>query len=56
MRYAYAITGALLLGGTAIADSDNALTQFETDHTSVYYFPRGDVRMDLLEATDHDSF
>ena len=44
------------LGGTAIADSDNALTQFETDHTSVYYFPRGDVRMDLLEATDHDSF
>ena len=46
----------VMLGGTAIADSDNALTQFETEHKSVYYFPRGDVRMDLLEATDHDSF
>jgi uncharacterized protein (DUF427 family) len=46
----------VMLGGTAIADSCNALTQFETEHKSVYYFPREDVRMDLLEATDHDSF
>jgi len=46
----------VMVGGTSIADSDSALTQFETDHKSVYYFPRGDVRMDLLEATDHDSF
>ena len=46
----------VMLGGTAIADSGGALTQFETDHKSVYYFPRDDVRMDLLIATDHDSF
>ena len=41
----------VMLGGTAIA-----LVQLETDHKAVYYFPREDVRMDLLEATDHDSF
>ena len=46
----------VMLGGTAIANSGDALTQFETDHKSVYYFPRDDVRMDLLIATDHDSF
>ena len=46
----------VMVGGTAIADSGDALTQFETDHKSVYYFPRDDVRMDFLEATDHDSF
>jgi uncharacterized protein (DUF427 family) len=46
----------VMLGGTAIADSANALVQLETDHKAVYYFPREDVRMGLLEATDHDSF
>ncbi len=46
----------VMLGGSAIADSANALTQLETDHKAVYYFPREDVRMDLLEATDHESF
>jgi uncharacterized protein (DUF427 family) len=45
-----------MLGGTAIADSANVLTQLETDHKAVYYFPRDDVRMDLLEATDHETF
>jgi uncharacterized protein (DUF427 family) len=46
----------VMLGGTAIADSANVLTQLETDHKAVYYFPRDDVRMDLLEATDHETF
>ena len=46
----------VILDGTAIADSKNALIQYETDHESVYYFPREDVRMDLLKSTDHDSF
>jgi uncharacterized protein (DUF427 family) len=26
---------------------------FETRHRPVYYFPTADVRMDLLESTDH---
>jgi|GEM_PF-1071106 uncharacterized protein (DUF427 family) len=46
----------VMLDGTAIADSANVLTQLETDHKAVYYFPREDVRMDLLEATDHETF
>ena len=42
-------------GGT-IADSIAAHLLFETRHLPVYYFPRGDVRMDLLAPTDHHSF
>ena len=46
----------VMLNSTAIADSENALIQYETDHDCVYYFPREDVRMDLLKLTDYDSF
>lgn len=42
--------------GQTIADSINAHLLFETRHLPVYYFPRGDVRMDLLAATDHHTF
>jgi uncharacterized protein (DUF427 family) len=42
-------------GGEAIADSTRALVMRETKHVPVYYFPREDVRFDLLEATDHHS-
>lgn len=42
--------------GDTIADSTNAHLLFETRHLPVYYFPRADVRMDLLEATDHHTF
>ena len=38
-----------------IADSTNALVMYETHHPSVYYFPVSDVRMDLLEPTNHGS-
>ena len=34
--------------GETIADSTHAHLLFETRHLPVYYFPRGDVEMDLL--------
>ncbi len=39
--------------GRDIADSTRALVLRETRHRPVYYFPREDVRMDLLRATQH---
>ncbi len=39
--------------GRDIADSTRALVLRETRHRPVYYFPRDDVRMDLLRATQH---
>ena len=42
--------------GETIANSTNAHLLFETRHLPVYYFPRADVRMDLLTATDHHTF
>ena len=42
----------VLFGGETIADSARVLVMHETKHTPVYYFPFGDVRMDLMEPTD----
>ncbi|HTX00486.1 MAG TPA: DUF427 domain-containing protein, partial [Acidimicrobiales bacterium] len=39
--------------GVAVADSTATSYLFETGHLPVYYFPRDDVRFDLLEPTDH---
>lgn len=39
--------------GEYIADSKRALLLHETGHVPVYYFPKEDVRTDLMEATDH---
>lgn len=44
------------LGGAVIADSERALRVLETGHAPVVYFPREDVRMDLLERTDAETF
>ena len=41
--------------GETVADSRRAMVMLESKHIPVYYFPRADVRMDLLEATDHAS-
>ena len=41
------------LNGEIVADSRRALVMHETRLPIVYYFPRDDVRMDLLERTDH---
>ena len=40
-------------GGEVIADSLRTLLVRETKHVPVYYFPKPDVRMDLLSATGH---
>ncbi|HLY45045.1 MAG TPA: DUF427 domain-containing protein [Stellaceae bacterium] len=42
--------------GEWVADSTKARLLFETRHLPVYYFPRGDVRMDLMAPTDHHTF
>lgn len=44
------------LGGETIADSRNALEVKESGYNAVYYVPRGDVRMDLAEATDASTY
>lgn len=46
----------VLYGGVTVADSVAARLLHETRHTPVYYFPRADVRMDLMARTDHESF
>jgi uncharacterized protein (DUF427 family) len=42
--------------GETIADSTAAQLLFETRHLPIYYFPRADVRLDLLRATDHHTY
>ncbi len=46
----------VVFNGETIADSRQAQYLFETRHLPVYYFPREDVRMDLLERTEHSTF
>lgn len=43
----------VFFGGQAVADSNRTIYLFETGHLPVYYFPREDVRFDLLEPTSH---
>jgi uncharacterized protein (DUF427 family) len=42
--------------GETIADSTSAHLLFETRHLPIYYFPRADVRFDLLRPTEHHSY
>lgn len=42
-------------GKTFIADSKHARLLFENGRLPVYYFPKEDVRMDLLKPSDHKS-
>lgn len=44
------------LHGQILADSRRTLRVRETKHAPVVYFPRADVRFDLLEATEHQTF
>jgi len=43
----------VVFAGVTVADSTDALVLHETRLPAVYYFPRQDVRMDLLRRTDH---
>ena len=43
------------LGGMVVADSTRTLLLREENHPPVHYFPRDDVRMDLLTRTDHST-
>ncbi len=42
--------------GKTIAESTDALLVQETRHADVYYLPRKDVRMDLLEPTGQSTY
>lgn len=46
----------VFVGEHEVADSRRTLLVRETKHTPVVYFPREDVRMDLLERTSHETF
>jgi uncharacterized protein (DUF427 family) len=43
----------VMTGDATIADSAATLLLLESGHRPVYYFPRADVRMDLLTPTSH---
>lgn len=45
----------IFVDGVAVADTIRSIYLFETGHLPVYYFPKADVRFDLLEHTDHTS-
>jgi uncharacterized protein (DUF427 family) len=40
-------------GGKVIADSQHVMLMIESPHDLVYYFPRQDVQMEFLAASDH---
>jgi uncharacterized protein (DUF427 family) len=42
-------------GGAVIADTNRALTLREASYPPVHYIPRADVRMELLQKTEHHS-
>jgi uncharacterized protein (DUF427 family) len=42
-----------VLAGETVVDSTRSRLLYEHGHLPIYYFPREDVRVDLLEPTDH---
>jgi uncharacterized protein (DUF427 family) len=45
----------VMFNGETVADSTDVRLMHESRHIPVYYFPRADVRAELLSATDHGS-
>ncbi|MEO0938440.1 MAG: DUF427 domain-containing protein [Pseudomonadota bacterium] len=48
-------TWTVRAGGAVIAESAAALELSEGDYPSVIYFPRADIAMAFLDATDHST-
>ncbi len=46
----------VFFAGENIAESQRVITVYEADYVPVHYIPEGDVRMDLLRATDHETY
>lgn len=46
----------VVYNGMTVADSSRALVLRETRLMPVYYFPREDVRMDLMQRTEHRTY
>jgi uncharacterized protein (DUF427 family) len=44
-----------LVDGVVLADTIHSIYLFELGHQPVYYFPKQDVRFDVLEHTDHST-
>lgn len=44
------------VAGTIVADSQNALVLQEASYPAVIYIPRNDVKMELLERSEHVSY
>jgi uncharacterized protein (DUF427 family) len=44
------------IAGRVVADTQGALTLREASYPVVYYIPRKDVDMSLLERTDHNTY
>jgi uncharacterized protein (DUF427 family) len=45
----------VLVDGVVIADTIGSIYLFEPGHLPVYYFPKSDIRFDLLEHTDRST-
>ncbi|MGP6086603.1 DUF427 domain-containing protein [Antarctobacter jejuensis] len=48
-------TWVVRAGGAVLAESTEALKLQEDGHAPVIYFPRGDIAMAFLDATDHST-
>ena len=44
------------VAGQTLADSRSAIALSEASYPVVYYVPRSDVRMELLERTEHSTY
>lgn len=45
----------VMLAGEVVAESADALVMEESTYGPVYYLPRSDIRLELLEKTDHST-
>ena len=43
-------------GGETVLDSTRVQVMYELGHAPVYYFPRDDLRQEMLSASDHSSY